>query len=1334
MADNLLETYNPLYDVHLRQYFALPHMQKHLRNVGLLENSGDAAEKVEIYRRIRSGITSAEEFRRSHMSRSLSRPARSGKSKRSATGDRQRRHSNCFDESESELMNRIEAEYRPADVEAMRNHSKNIYNRLAASVYKYQYLHKLDDKTLLNYMHSLKKQLQKLERFRELSFGPNSVAKHHPTNLQTSWFFRRRSAKSLRKSRSGKSQSPRKYSPADGYSTNNHTSSSSKPRRPNASAFQSKTRAGPIQRLPPLPKKTVRSSTSTTNHTLPKLPPTAMIKPTLKDKRPTTDSPKQDEAPSLAPILPAIGTAAALGAGAAAVAILSNGGDEQREAESPALSVGAAPSEESLPFKNEDGESGEAGDTETRPTPEPFLEEAIKSPSEYHEEQEDVSVPTPEAEPHPEEYEPTHLHQHPRPESEAYQGEEEKVEEAHNDNYPESPVQKSPAVPDTYYHEEEQKHSPEPAEHSPGAQSPEPEEPSSEILEHGHEPVLTSPEPAEKRIQSVVNGNNEEDYSYRGKRSVMEDEEDHLSQKAETEIRNGSAHQKEHQPRQEEHLHHQEEHEHNQKEHNSPDGDREPSPVDTEEAVEEPEHILQTNTYLESQEHESHEKEKYDHQADLEEAQQTHTYQASPVQHSPGPEAYHQEEEQDVKESEQRLKNNIQAQESPDAHAFQHPTEQNASSEIVDANPEFQEHDQQVNVSPELHSSVSAQVAGMAEVVVMNASETESEHQHEEEEHFQRHKAVLPSPHEGGDIVCEEDQCYIRTPRASDAVQQENFSAEQHEPEVGTQDSQAASPSAHEEQQSPTSFREPENPVSDVRIEVTSSPSLASEDLQGHESEKSQQEAASSHHQEYSDEDLNHQAKSPEDINGNLKEDKVSHTSDNHDESEKDDYHSEPNHPEAEQQNQQDNQQDDIEEPIHAIYHQPLAAEPLIDTGRTAEREAISPDDPADIEELVEAIYHEPLTTEQEAVGYEEEQEASPRSQLDHPSKSPENMGEEKSHYQDQHYSQDSLDQEIPQEASHVTSTGLNPANNGGRRAGSPRAANYSLITDPAEQYHVSINNEFDVPEKEVEHVHPDHFFSPSSAEETLEGEVTQGSRKSSIIKDHEEHLVPEAAAVELANQEELFRDEHEYNEPEPEHGEVSAETFQQEYHLESPRMNNGGMEHSFALEPQPASSENGNKLLAQPSIEITPASEYGGSVEEHMDRVDISTPNSEHTAASPTHEEHEETSLVNHSVESEEEAHNNSDISHSATAQNSHEDHNAVNGNKTHEFNIEEHQEGINYENSNSMHHELADLDQHATAKIGENISDEEEDEEDDSDSVIIHNQKLEQSHWMVQ
>jgi hypothetical protein len=42
-----------------------------------LQKKLDAAEKVEIYRRIRSGITNAEEFRRHHLTtRSFSRPAR----------------------------------------------------------------------------------------------------------------------------------------------------------------------------------------------------------------------------------------------------------------------------------------------------------------------------------------------------------------------------------------------------------------------------------------------------------------------------------------------------------------------------------------------------------------------------------------------------------------------------------------------------------------------------------------------------------------------------------------------------------------------------------------------------------------------------------------------------------------------------------------------------------------------------------------------------------------------------------------------------------------------------------------------------------------------------------------------------------------------------------------------------------------------------------------------------------------------------------------------------------------------------------------------------------
>ena len=46
-------------------------------------------------------------------------------------------------------------------------------------------------------MNSLRKQLAKLERFREVSFGPHTMAKHQPAQLQQSWFFRRRSLPSL---------------------------------------------------------------------------------------------------------------------------------------------------------------------------------------------------------------------------------------------------------------------------------------------------------------------------------------------------------------------------------------------------------------------------------------------------------------------------------------------------------------------------------------------------------------------------------------------------------------------------------------------------------------------------------------------------------------------------------------------------------------------------------------------------------------------------------------------------------------------------------------------------------------------------------------------------------------------------------------------------------------------------------------------------------------------------------------------------------------------------------------------------------------------------------
>ncbi|KAI1730990.1 hypothetical protein Ddc_03713 [Ditylenchus destructor] len=644
MADNLLESYNPLYDVHLRQYFALPHMQKHLRNVGLLENQKgdeapdnelyarhhammdmllrnrervlqqladlhkklDAAEKVEICRRIRSGITNAEEFRRSHMSRSLSRPAR-GRSKRSA-GEHQRRYSNSFEDGE--MIKRIESGSR---TENDAQQSRNIYNRLAASVYKYQYLHKLDDRTLLKYMQSLRKQLQKLERFRELSFGPNSVARHQP-NLQNSWFFRRRSLpsltssappntlhqplrsmKSLRKSRSGKSQSPRKFSPAEGQSAG-----ASAKNRPRPYAALSRSRPPPQgQRLPPLPKPAKpfqRPTAASGDHAVPKLPPTAMIKPTVQQaKRQTppataasvispkgkassvkgTPSPIQNNVTSPPPsvggvaasVLPAIGGVAA---GAAIVAALASTGDQNETAEhveenavedrqSPVESTGMAPSEESLPFKHErfirSSEQGEVqsesefeangsaayGDTETRPTPEPFLEEANLAENEAEvsqSPQQAESSPPPAAESpvHHDEaelFKESHIEPSPSATPEAQEVQQETEEQSPRLDHEEERVESSPQheaeqvhVVEQQYDEEEDEH--EPIEHKtsqyhdePPIESPyekEPEE-SNDFVEsgsidhyqlgheHGHEETAS---PLEPRAASPVKLHSEE--------------------------------------------------------------------------------------------------------------------------------------------------------------------------------------------------------------------------------------------------------------------------------------------------------------------------------------------------------------------------------------------------------------------------------------------------------------------------------------------------------------------------------------------------------------------------------------------------------------------------------------------------------------------------------------------------------------------------------------------------------------------------------------------------------------------------------------------------------
>ncbi|KAF7632288.1 hypothetical protein Mgra_00008297 [Meloidogyne graminicola] len=476
MGDNLLESYNPLYDVHLRQYFALPHMQKHLRNLGLLEGSTegneelheghlqmmdmmlrnrervlqqlvdlqrklDAAEKVELYRRIRSGVTNAEELERSHVSRSLSRPARSalGNGRFSRESNINRRQQSHSPEA-GDLIKRVETDYR-ADSAPIKN-SKSIYNRLAANAYKYQYLHKLDDRTLRKYMNSLRKQLAKLERFREVSFGPHTMAKHQPTHLQQSWFFRRRSLPSLeaavgatnnsqsqqanggwrslksgqgRKSRSGKSQSPRRATTG---------ATADEPLVKIRRTSMSRTRTN--QKLPPLPQVAKRSFTGNRSMPTPgksmehKLPPTAVTKqakkanerpihrppPKIVQKAPRIETQNGTRSPlqkgsitpvkvqkpsSLSGALPVIGTAAAVG-GVAAIAATIGDNEERKEEENienvaPSPSISLAASQTTTTDGQPAGDSEWEGDQvdahieianeeeEARPTPGPHVED-----------------------------------------------------------------------------------------------------------------------------------------------------------------------------------------------------------------------------------------------------------------------------------------------------------------------------------------------------------------------------------------------------------------------------------------------------------------------------------------------------------------------------------------------------------------------------------------------------------------------------------------------------------------------------------------------------------------------------------------------------------------------------------------------------------------------------------------------------------------------------------------------------------------------------------------------------------------------------------------------
>ncbi|WKY14797.1 hypothetical protein Q1695_000373 [Nippostrongylus brasiliensis] len=233
MADSLLDSYNPLYDVHLQQYFTLPHMQKHLRRMGLLAPSRgdddyarhyvmvdmmlknrevqlmkmyelrkklDAAQKVETCRRIRSGQSPVSSHR-TKPSRSLSRGkyhARLG-----GPGHSKKRSRSSSSVDNNEIVEKIEEEHS----EPVQFNPKDPYSRLSATVKRFQYLHRLDDSTLNVYKENLKKQLQRLERFRDVSFGVHSVARQPPT-LHQSWFFRRRSCNNVRGRQSARSTKP----------------------------------------------------------------------------------------------------------------------------------------------------------------------------------------------------------------------------------------------------------------------------------------------------------------------------------------------------------------------------------------------------------------------------------------------------------------------------------------------------------------------------------------------------------------------------------------------------------------------------------------------------------------------------------------------------------------------------------------------------------------------------------------------------------------------------------------------------------------------------------------------------------------------------------------------------------------------------------------------------------------------------------------------------------------------------------------------------------------------------------------------------------------------
>ncbi|VDN83932.1 unnamed protein product [Brugia pahangi] len=167
----------------------LRNREAELQKYADLQRKLHAAEKIEICRRIRvHHFIFTLSFFKKFLQKKIN--LKFVVFRRYIKRSRRRRSSASIDDKN--LVQKIEAE----NEEPMYENPSLVYNRLSTNILKYRYLHKLDDETLALYMQQLRRQLSRLERFRQVSFGPFSVARHQ-NDPQVSWFFRRRSLPSL---------------------------------------------------------------------------------------------------------------------------------------------------------------------------------------------------------------------------------------------------------------------------------------------------------------------------------------------------------------------------------------------------------------------------------------------------------------------------------------------------------------------------------------------------------------------------------------------------------------------------------------------------------------------------------------------------------------------------------------------------------------------------------------------------------------------------------------------------------------------------------------------------------------------------------------------------------------------------------------------------------------------------------------------------------------------------------------------------------------------------------------------------------------------------------